>query len=504
MTLGEGAGGRLLDAGDETGEGRFARTVDADDGDLVPALDREVEILDDLVVAVVAADFLELQDGLTAALGLGKAEIHGCRILLELDALDLLERLDPRLHHLRLRGLGTETVDEFLGLLDLPGLILEGALGLLAAGDALLQVEGVVPRILLHAAILEGEGAVREIVEHAPVVRDQDDGAVVVAQPLLEPLHRLDVEVVGRFVEKKDGGLLQEQFRHRDTHLPAAAELAGLPVEILFRKAEPAQHRGDAGLHLADVVVIEPQGEIAEDLEEVAVGLARRIGRLEFGFDFFQLDLQLANVIKGLLDLFHHRRTFVRDTLLRQIPDRGLLRLDDASGIGLLDPRDDFHQGRLAGAIRSSERPALLRAHGEGEVPEEIPGPVLDTDTINGKHEGRESSALFQSRQRRARRRRCSRERSARFLLRGLTVLVETGGLTGELGFQLGHLLVAALPDRLADEVIEEELALGDLRLELVRDRRQLGLLGIGQGGERIGLAEALHGSFVGAFHREG
>src|SRR5690606_29474860 len=51
-------------------------------------------------------------------------------------------------------------------------------------------------------------------------------------------------------------------------------------------------------------------------------------------------------------------------------------------------------------------------------------------------------------------------------------------------------------------EVVQEQLALGDLRLVFVGDGGELGALGVGQGGQRFGLAETLHGAFVGAFHR--
>ncbi len=122
-------------------------------------------------------------------------------------------------------------------------------------------------------------------------------------------------------------------------------------------------------------MVVEPQGEVAEDLEEIAVFLAFRIGRLELGLDLLQLGLELEDVVEGLRDLVVDGGALVLHALLRQVADRDLLGLDDAAVVGVIDPGDDLHQGRLARPVRTGEGPTLLRAHGEGEVPEQTPGP---------------------------------------------------------------------------------------------------------------------------------
>jgi hypothetical protein len=47
-------------------------------------------------------------------------------------------------------------------------------------------------------------------------VGDRDDGAVVRREVLLEPEHRLGVEVVGRLVEEEQVGLLEQQLAQGD------------------------------------------------------------------------------------------------------------------------------------------------------------------------------------------------------------------------------------------------------------------------------------------------
>ena len=81
---------------------------------------------------------------------------------------------------------------------------------LLAAGVTFLQVEGKVAGVVFNAAVVEGERAVGQVVEESQIVRDENDGAAVVLQPLFEPLDGFDIEVVGRLIEQQDAGLLEQ------------------------------------------------------------------------------------------------------------------------------------------------------------------------------------------------------------------------------------------------------------------------------------------------------
>ena len=61
---------------------------------------------------------------------------------------------------------------------------------------------------------------------------DGDDGAVVGREVLLEPQHRLGVEVVGGLVEQQQVGLLQQQLAQRD----AAALTTGEDGDVGVRR----------------------------------------------------------------------------------------------------------------------------------------------------------------------------------------------------------------------------------------------------------------------------
>ena len=102
----------------------------------------------------------------------------------------------------------------------------------------LLRVGGLLQRELLRALALElrvvaGVGdelarvdvddAVDHAVEEIAIVGDEEQRARVPAEPVLEPQHGVEVEVVGGLVQQQEVGLLQQQFRQCD----AGVVLAG-------------------------------------------------------------------------------------------------------------------------------------------------------------------------------------------------------------------------------------------------------------------------------------
>jgi hypothetical protein len=53
-------------------------------------------------------------------------------------------------------------------------------------------------------------------------VRDDDDGVGICREIFLEPVARLEIQVVGRFVQQQQVRTAEEQLRQRDPHLPPA------------------------------------------------------------------------------------------------------------------------------------------------------------------------------------------------------------------------------------------------------------------------------------------
>ena len=125
-------------------------------------------------------------------------------------------------------------------------------------------------------AAVELEDPARGVVEEVAIVRHRDHGAGKALQELLEPLHALGVEVVGRLVEQQQVGLRQQQPAERDAALLAAGE----HVDLLLPRRQ-AQRVG-RDLELVGAAGVEHRLELGLLLGElVEVGVGLRVGGVD-------------------------------------------------------------------------------------------------------------------------------------------------------------------------------------------------------------------------------
>ena len=109
-------------------------------------------------------------------------------------------------------GLGrlvAEALDELLGLGQLLGLAVGRRLQPLEVGLPLDDELGEAADVLGGRLVAHLDDPVGHPVDEVPVVADEEDGAPVVHQVLLEPPHGVDVEVVGGLVQEEDVGVAQ-------------------------------------------------------------------------------------------------------------------------------------------------------------------------------------------------------------------------------------------------------------------------------------------------------
>src|SRR5208282_365972 len=86
-----------VDAGEDAHEGRLAGAVGADEGDLHPPLDLEVQALDDAMRAIGLMQAVDLDGGLPRVGGRRECEVYPLHALRYRDRHDLLELLHPAL-----------------------------------------------------------------------------------------------------------------------------------------------------------------------------------------------------------------------------------------------------------------------------------------------------------------------------------------------------------------------------------------------------------------------
>ena len=193
-------------AREATHQRRLADAVRTDDRDALLGLDRELEVGEDVLVGARVPERQAL-DGhcrTVELLGLLEADVRVLpRRRPDLLDLDLLELALARRGLPRLGGVGREAAHEFLQVRDLGLGLGVRRLDALACLHRRQHEVVVVTRVDLELLVIEVGDVRAHLVQEVTVVADDDHGRVVRVDRALEPADRVDVEVVGRFVEQQ-------------------------------------------------------------------------------------------------------------------------------------------------------------------------------------------------------------------------------------------------------------------------------------------------------------
>lgn len=319
--------------------------VRADDAHDAVARQREGEIVDQDLLAEGLAEVVDLDD-------------HAAQARARRD-LDLLEVQLPHLvglgRHLLVpgeTGLGLGLAALGVGA-DPLQLFLEplGALGVLLALDLetgllALQVRGVVALVADRSAAVELQDPARDVVEEVPVVGDRDDGAGVLREVLLQPLHGLGVQVVGGLVEQQQVGGFEQQLAQRDAATLTTGQVGDGPVA--GRAAQGVHGLLQLGVQVPRVRVVQVLLELAHLVQE----RVRVVGRHELR-DLVEAP-ELAHDLGGaVLHVLQDRLGLVQRRLLLEHTDGVAGRQERVTVGGLLDARHDLENGGLTGTVRT-------------------------------------------------------------------------------------------------------------------------------------------------------
>ena len=352
-------------------EGRLAGAVWTDQGEAVAALDMKIHAAEHANVAVGLRGVAQLDYRASAPRARGKGEVHLLPFGRHFDWCDLLQHLDPALDLLRLGRLVAKAVDEEL----YPGdvlvlLLLRGP----EPGDprvAIRQVGAVGARIRVKGTEIDvGDGG-DDGIEEVAVVRHEDHRVRVLDQELLQPVPRLEVEVVRRLVEEQQPRPGEQELGERDAHLPAAREVLGRAVEVLRRKAEAAQHGVHLRLDTVTVAMRERFLRLRVAMEQLVVRVAGYRGVRKLPFQVLHFGLERQQRREGERRLVPERPSRVGQSVLRQVADRQAGRAYDLSGVQLHLTGQHPEQRRLSGAVRAAEADALTWLHLPGDAVEQ-------------------------------------------------------------------------------------------------------------------------------------
>ena len=209
---------------------------------------------------------------------------------------------------------------------------------------------------------------------------DDDDGARVAGEEILQPGERLEVQVVRRLVEQQERGRQQQQAGQRRAHPPAPRELGHRTRQLVGTEAEAGEDR--LGLVLQPVAA-----ERLEAMLEVAVARGQRLGRRrgQRRRHVFHVTLERPDVREAGERFRQHRALAAGGGLLRKVADGGGARAAHAPHVGIVETGEDAAERRLAGAVGADEPDPLPlrdapRQIAEEDLPAERLGDRLDGD----------------------------------------------------------------------------------------------------------------------------
>ena len=284
-----------------------------------------------------------------------------------LDALDLVQLLDPRLGLFGLRGLVAEALDEALHPLYLGLLLLDG----LAQGDV---AGGLFAAPLMPGAREEARPAGLQLedcsahgLQEPAVVGDQHDGSVEVHEGLLQPLQGLDVEMVGGLVQQQHVRARGQRPRQRGPRQLPAGEGVQAPLQIRVGEAQAVGHGGGPGAPQVPAPRLQAglRGGVAR--QRRLVGLAAGHARLQLGQ--LRLDGQLLGAARQQVLLQGDVPLAGRALVVQGDP--GALRHGQLATVDRGLPRQHPQQGRLAGAVAPGDGQAFAALQLEGDPPQQ-------------------------------------------------------------------------------------------------------------------------------------
>mmetsp|Transcript_19261 Transcript_19261/g.32377 ORF Transcript_19261/g.32377 Transcript_19261/m.32377 type:complete len:329 (-) Transcript_19261:482-1468(-) len=209
----------------------------------------------------------------------------------------------------------------------------------------------VVPFPRLGDAALRLHNLRAQLVQEGAVVAHDHHRHLLAFEIRLEPLHRVQVEVIGGLVEEEQVGLLEEDLAQRHTHLPPAREGGHEAVVVVLREPERAHHAVDRLVHAVHVRVVRLLLQLVELVQQllhaVHVLEAAPDGRLSLLH--LLLDLLLLRVHRH--ELLPHRALHNHLKLLCEICYFRPRRHDNIAGVRLHLANNDLQLRRLAASV---------------------------------------------------------------------------------------------------------------------------------------------------------
>ncbi len=270
-----------------------------------------------------------------------------------------LEPLQARLVLVHLRELAVAPValDELSLALDRTGLGLDVLLEPRISFDALPVIGAVVAPERRQPAIAQLPDAGHDRIEEGAVMRRDEQRSRPAAEMLLQPLERPDVEVVRRLVEQEQVGVGDHEAGEGGPGLLPARQRGWWLRPFVPAEPEPGQR-------LVDPLVERVATQDLEPVLEVGVGVLGHAVVALVGGELLGHPLEMRRTVPDRAPKIgcRHERG-VEMGLLGEHAERHAPLAGHLATIGLVQPRGDPEQRRLAGAVRPDEPDPVADRH---------------------------------------------------------------------------------------------------------------------------------------------
>ena len=182
---------------------------------------------------------------------------------------------------------------------------------------------------------------------------DGDHRTGILLEMLFQPVDRLGVEVVGRLVEQKYVGLLEQQAA--EGHAAALASREGVDFLVIGRTLEGIHSPLQLGIDIPGVGGVESVLKFPLALDELVhlVGVLKHVGVPESHVHLVELPQQVHNRLHTLADNLDDGLFRVELRFLFKVTDGVAGSENDLSLIVLVDSGNDFQQGGLSGTVQT-------------------------------------------------------------------------------------------------------------------------------------------------------
>ncbi len=221
-------------------------------------------------------------------------------------------------------------------------------------------------------ALVQMQDGTNRVIEQVAIMADDQNRVAIGADIVLEPDHTFQIEIVGRFIQQQHVRFGKQGCSKRNTHPPATGKCRAWFVLRSIIETEPGQNGSRARCCGMGVNI----GKTHLD-----VGNAVRICcRFCFG-------KQAGTLLVGCQDDFDEGFRSAR-CFLGHGADARIARHRACSRLGRYLAKDQFQQGRLAGAVAPDKTDSMAGGQGNGGVVDQQASFDAICQCIDMKHAG--------------------------------------------------------------------------------------------------------------------